>query len=176
METIAFYRETIIKTYGFIEKTGLYLITADFPLNWLNDRGVRLLDLPSRIGDSLELLMARTVSEGTLRVHLLLEKSKNAQGLAEAHRALVQEGMGDLSWRVEEDVEMIFFQGPHYGDRYGIACAALTALTGHNVPILAMACTGASVYLILPRGKANSAKEVLGTAFWVPDRVKREPV
>ena len=29
METIAIYRESIIKTYGFVERTGLGLITVD---------------------------------------------------------------------------------------------------------------------------------------------------
>ncbi len=168
METIAFYRETIIKTYGFIEKTGLDLISVDFPLNRINDWGERLLDLPARTGGSLILLMARPVSEKTMRLHLLLDEIQNAHDLDDAHRAFLHEDIGDHFWKVEKDVEMIFFQGPHYSDRYGIACAALSALFDRNVPILAMACTGASVYLLLPKGGARPAIEVLGTAFMAP--------
>ncbi len=173
METIAYYRETIIKTYGFVEKTGLSLITVDFPNERLGDWEERLLDLPSQTGGTLVLLMARMVSETVMRLHMLLDDIQNAQDLNEAPKAFEREGLGDHVWRLEKEVEMIFFQGPHFGDRYGIACASVSALSNHQVPILAMACTGASIYLILPRGKAHPAKEALGTAFMVPQMVHR---
>jgi aspartokinase len=174
METIAFYRETIIKTYGFVEKTGLALITVEFPSKGLADWEERLLDLPAQTGGGLVLLMGRMVTETVMRLHVLLDEIQNAQDLNEARRVFKSEDLGDHVWRLEKEVEMVFFQGPHYGDRYGIAGAAVSALSNHQVPILAMACSGASVYLILPRDKAHQAKVALGTAFTVPQRVHRE--
>ncbi|MCU0580077.1 MAG: hypothetical protein MUF69_11135, partial [Desulfobacterota bacterium] len=56
----------------------------------------------------------------------------------------------------------------HFGDRYGIAAAAWTCLIRREVPVLALACTGASVYLILPEGQTEAARAALGEAFEPP--------
>lgn len=172
METIAFYRETIIKTYGFLEKTGLCLLTVEFPYTQLSDWGDDCLDLPSRLGVSLLLLIARPVSENTLRLQLLLDKTQAEMMQENTFQAFPAELQG--RWGIKQPVELIYFHGPHFGDRYGIASAALTALTSNEIPILAVACTGSSVYLIVPEGKAFPAREALGQAFMTPERDQRE--
>jgi aspartokinase len=70
--------------------------------------------------------------------------------------------------RVDADVELIYFQGPHFGDRYGIADAAFGALFAADVPVLAAACTAASIYIALPKDTAGRACKALSESFVVP--------
>ena len=65
-------------------------------------------------------------------------------------------------------VELISFQGPHFGDRYGIAYSAFKALDDQGVPILIAVCSGAAVYIVLPEKKLQDARPLLLEAFEVP--------
>jgi hypothetical protein len=170
METIAFYRESIIKTYGFVERTGLCLVTIDLPVHQIGDWGEGLSNLPSQFGASLILLIARPASGNSLRIHMVLDESQTGplvKNTPQPFFATIRERL-----RIEEEIELLYFQGPHYGDRYGIASAALTALSAYPVPVLAMTCIGASVFLVLPRGKTSMAREALGQAFMTPEPTK----
>lgn len=171
METIAFYRESIIKTYGFVAQTGLCLVTADLPFYQIGDWGDGLADLPSQFGGSLILLMVRPALGNILRIHMLLDESQTGPLLMNTPQPFFATVRSRL--QIEREVELLSFQGPHYGDRYGIAGAALTALTAYDVPILAMTCTGASVFLITPKGKTSLAREALEQAFMTPESEKR---
>jgi hypothetical protein len=167
METIAFYRETIIKTYGFVERTGLYLVTFDFPCERMGECGEGLTNLSFRLDASLVLMVVRPGSNNTMRFYLLLQENWTGEMPEGWPHPLFAEFPGRC--RVERRVDLIHFQGPHYGDRHGIACGALDALAGGSVPILAMACSGASIFLVLPEGKANGAREALARVFMTPE-------
>jgi aspartokinase len=65
-------------------------------------------------------------------------------------------------------VELISFQGPHFGDRYGIADTAFKALEGQGVPVLITVFAGAAVYIVLPEKKLQDARPLLLEAFEVP--------
>ena len=166
METIAIYREAIIKTYGFMERSGLGLVTVDLPSNRMEDWGTGLMDQISRWGVSLVLLMARPSSGGKSHLILLLDKVPPEHLVKDTQQVFFNEY--HPLWRVYPAVDLVYFQGPHYGDRYGIAGAALNALSGRGVPVLGVSCTGASVYLITPQGKAGAAREALNLAFTDP--------
>ncbi|MBI4766267.1 MAG: hypothetical protein HY787_16980 [Deltaproteobacteria bacterium] len=170
METIAFYRESIIKTYGFFERTGLCLVTVDLPFHQIGDWGEGLSGLPDQFGVSLILLMARPASGNLLRIHMILDESQTGPLLMNTPQPFFATVRDRL--KIEREVELLYFQGPHYGDRYGIASAALTALSAYNVPVLAVTCTGASVFLVTPKGKTPLAREALGQAFMTPESEK----
>jgi len=155
METFAVYWEPIIKTYGIAERIGLCLITLDLPFGRISDGGDWLTHFASRFSGSLVLIFSRPASPSGLRLHLLLDR--------------VPENGTFPGLRVDNPVELVYFQGPHYGDRYGIAGAAVTALAEQGVPLLAVVCTGASVYLITPKGMACAARNALGKAFSSPE-------
>jgi|YelNatPaOPRAMG01_1025707.scaffolds.fasta_scaffold96981_2 hypothetical protein len=165
METVAFYRETIIKTYGFNERTGLNLYQTVMPIN---GREVRTADLLQRIcrGErGVLLLLVRPLSEQRMAFSLLWEPKAGEE------RGWERLGVGIevLPWRVEKEVELVYFQGPHYGDRFGIACAALEAVLGEGIPLLAAACIGATVFLVLPQGMGAAARRSLARFFTVPE-------
>ena len=65
-------------------------------------------------------------------------------------------------------MELISFQGPHFGDRYGIADTAFKALDGQKVPVLITVFAGAAVYIVLPEKKLQDARPLLMEAFEVP--------
>jgi hypothetical protein len=169
METIAFYRETIIKTYGFFEKTGLSLITADFPPVRGGQILARVLDSISTPGNTVLLLTVRPLSDKNMRLNLLLDEGRKAGEQADSGLSLLEQAFKDLRWRQEKEVELLFFQGPHYGDRYGIAWAALSAAAEAGIPLLVAACIGATVFWVLPKGLGDSARESLNRAFLVPE-------
>jgi len=65
-------------------------------------------------------------------------------------------------------VELIYFQGPHFGDRFGIADFTYRALKDDADDLLGAVFSCASIYLVLPEGAAGRAKERLTAAFHVP--------
>lgn len=166
METIAVYWEPVIKTYGFMEKTGLSLFRFSCPVDRMVDWGQCLLEWGTA-GDGFLMAAGSGLNGQTLQFNLLFEQKG-----VDRYGAILEKWMTEeprMSLQVENPVELIYFHGPHYGDRYGIASAALKALAVQAVPVLAMACTGASVYLIMPEGKARSARKALGQAFLTPE-------
>ncbi len=181
METFAVYWEPVIKTYGIAERTGLCLITLDLPSNRICDGGGWLTRFASRFDGSLVLICSRPASPSGLRLHLLLDKTPEKADLEKvdaAEKNTRPDLPADMNpvaidgafsgFRIDSPVELIYFQGPHYGDRYGIASAAMTALAEKKVPLLAVVCTGASVYLMTPKGMASAARNSLAEAFSTP--------
>lgn len=65
-------------------------------------------------------------------------------------------------------VELIYFFGPHFGDRYGIAEAAVRVIHRESLPILAMGCSVSFIYIVLPEGMALQAKSLLAENFEIP--------
>ena len=68
----------------------------------------------------------------------------------------------------ETAAEMVLFQGPHFGDRYGIADAWVSAVAKADVRVLASACTGATVQIVLREGASAAAIDALSAAFTIP--------
>ncbi len=167
METIAIYWEPKIKTYGIAERTGLSMVSLDLPAEELISGEGRLRRAGSAAGELL-LVFARPPAKGQggLRLHLLFEGRPSWHLLEEFSG--VTGGGKSSGLRVDADVELVYFQGPHFGDRYGIADAAFGALLLAEVPVLAAACTGASVYIVLPKGSARTARKALSEPFVVP--------
>jgi hypothetical protein len=154
METIAVYWEPVIKIYGIAERTGLSMVSFVLP-------GSGFEPLLRRTPEDCLLAFARPAGGGDLRLHLLFE-GRPGRGFMDAL------GLAAQGSRVDIGVELVYFQGPHFGDRYGIAHAAIRALGARMLPVLAMTCTGSSVYLVLPQKSAAAARKALTEAFLVP--------
>ena len=165
METIAIYWEPKVKTYGIAERIGLSMVSLDLLTEEMIAGEDRLRRVGSAAGEFL-LVFARPSKEGGFRLHLLFERRPSWHLLEEFSG--VTGGGRSSGLRVDDDVELVYFQGPHFGDRYGIADAAFGALLAANVPVLAAACTGASIYIVLPKGSARAARSALSEPFVVP--------
>ena len=165
METIAVYYESNIKTYGIDQRTGLSMLSLLLPLSTFGRDNHSLFRAASDAGDLL-LAFARPATGGGLRLHLLFEGRPSWHLLEEFSEASHDSSPSGL--RVDAEVELVYLQGPHFGDRYGIADAAFRALGKESIPVLAAACTGASIYLVVPQQTAEKAKRALSGAFIVP--------
>ena len=72
------------------------------------------------------------------------------------------------SFIIDFPVDMLYFHGPHFGDRYGIADMAGHALRKNDIRFIAMGCSAASVHLIFPENLADKARKALASVFQIP--------
>lgn len=166
-ETIAVYWEPKVKTYGFQVSKGLSLVEIFVSPGQLAEWGENIQALEDAVAHFVFVLIQQALGGG-FHVYLLME-GREHETILEQSRPLFSEGQGD-STHIISPVEMIHFQGPHFGDRYGIVDTAFNALNKAAISILAAACTGASIYLVLPEKKAEPAKSVLKEIFEIPKR------
>ncbi|MGD9368899.1 MAG: hypothetical protein PVH87_24560 [Desulfobacteraceae bacterium] len=165
METVAVYWEPQIKTYGFqvVRELAMYTcaIPADLPPTW--EGALTGLDNGRR---GFELVCGQMNDAGGIDLLLLYawacrsEFARRVEAVIPIDAARPKQAIGP--------VELIFFQGPHFGDRFGIADFTYRALGDHAERLLAAVFSCASVYLVLPEGGADAAKERLSAAFRIP--------
>ncbi len=165
METIAMYWEPQIKTYGFqvVKNLALYTyrLPPELPDEWM--RAIkRIEDEPNRF----HLLYTQLRESSELDLRLLCDPE---QGISMARRIAAEipaaTGGGP---RVTVPVELIFFQGPHFGDRFGIADFTYKALKAKKDWLLAAVFACNSIYLIFPEGMADETSTCLSAAFRIP--------
>ena len=63
--------------------------------------------------------------------------------------------------------------GPHFGDRYGIATQVLAALSDGGVQLLALSCSIASIAGAVPARQMNTAIECMRHYFDIPSVIKK---
>jgi hypothetical protein len=171
METIAVYWEPKIKTYGMVPKTGLTLVSMTLPMT---DTTAVLRNLRSRadLAEGLLMITASPCAEGRLKTDLVLAPPAHP-----SHQQVLIDGQASGvdpdAFRIQKDVEMVYFHGPHYGDRYGIAHRVFGALIAHKVALLASACSASSIYLVVPRGAAGAVCQALADDVVVPQVAPR---
>jgi aspartokinase len=167
METIAVYWEPLIKTYGIVRRADLYLVSLVLTVDQMAGATDGFLSQWARDGKLLMVAAGPLESKG-IRLQLVLDSPPSADQLKIPPET--PENDPHPQPKVDAGVELVYFHGPHYGDRYGIVHAALSALESDDVPVLSVACSGASVYLVLPKGRAEAACNALSNVFVVPRR------
>ncbi len=85
----------------------------------------------------------------------------------EEHIQKLVEGASKVAGR-SSPAEMVFFQGPHFGDRYGILDAAVRGLAARGIGMKATVCSGSCIYIVLPEGKSEEAVLALSEIFEIP--------
>jgi len=111
------------------------------------------------------LTFSRPCSEG-LEICFLIQR--DLEHLAAEHlEQPLQQDVDRFAYHTSP-AELVFFQGPHFGDRYGIADVAVEALAGGGVQTVAVVCSGACIYIVLPEGKSEEAVRVLAETFEIP--------
>lgn len=164
LETKAAYWEPRIKTYGFQKTTDLSLLEVSIHPSALSVLGLALVRL-GEDGVGFHLAFSRG---STSRFELSLVVSYHFENVVLSRiSSLIPVDM--LAPRVTP-VDIVFFQGPHFGDRYGIFHAAAKALSARNIKMLAFTCSGSCIYLVLSKGKSEEAIHALTDAFDLPAR------
>jgi len=165
VETIAVYWEPKPKTYGFNEFTNLSVLNIDIRPEKMPQWGLWLMELADRdIG--FHLIMAKYSTHQKLQLYILFEKLWADSVLSSIDEKIDLES--EKYFYLTSPVGLISFQGPHFGDRYGIAHSAFQALDEQAVPILIAACSGAAVYMVIPEERLHEARHLLAEAFEIP--------
>jgi len=165
VETIAVYWEPKPKTYGFKEVFDLSLMNIEINPEEMSQWGLWLMELADfNIG--FHLILAKYSTRQKLRLYILLERFVTDIVVSHIDKRLDPES--EKYFHLTSPVELISFQGPHFGDRYGIADSAFKALDGQGIPVLITVCSGAAVYIVLPENKLHEARPLLTEAFEVP--------
>jgi len=159
------YWEPRIKTYGFQVVKKLALYRYRIPVNRSNhwERALECIEngphrfhlICGQLNESLDLSL------------LLLCGPDRGRSSSRPIEADIPEVDGCRSQEITP-VELIFFQGPHFGDRFGVADFTYRALKDHANDLLAAVFSCASIYLVLPEGAADGALDQLNAAFNVP--------
>jgi hypothetical protein len=159
METVAVYWEPIIRTYGFDVRTGLTLAQLELPTEGSDDLAL-LLEPGAPCPGGLVMAAAGRNADSSLALWVVLD-GVVAQDLRERAQAV-----GDPT--VIHPVEVVCFHGPHFGDRYGIASAALSVLQKDGITVLLASCTSASVFLAVECNEGRRTVQSLQIAFTAP--------
>jgi len=160
METIAVYWESRIKTYGFQRIPEVALIELSWPIDAIKSLG-EILTSHDIQGFQAPFIAGQDADRELSFVFCLPEKA----GIA-FHACLEQAGIS-TSHRYVYPVGIIFFHGPHFGDRYGIARAAFSAISKAGIQLIASGCASSSVYLILAQDDLDRAEQILTETFEV---------
>jgi aspartokinase len=117
------------------------------------------------------LIFSRPSSEG-LKVCFIILRDLEHLAVEHLEQPLLQD-IDRFAYHTSP-AELVFFQGPHFGDRYGIADVAVEALAGKGVEMTAIVCSGACIYIVLPEGKSEEAVLILAETFEIPKVSFRE--
>ncbi len=164
METIAIYWEPIIKTYGLCCQKSLVLYSKVIPEGAFADAGRLMADGRFEDQPDIALVAARSLADGGLRLSAVV-RPQDHPGPTGFHHLwsrlpAIDEGV--------ESVDLLCFQGPHFGDRFGIAHAALNDLLREGIRPRLLACSASSVYLLFVAGMADRACAALSRSFQHP--------
>ncbi len=170
METIAVYFEPKVRTYGINLKTNLLLCELTISLECLGKWGQDLQSLAD-VSHSFHLVWACPAAPGAIKFFLLCDDEYWDEINSFIKHQQMQKRIENVG--IDSAVEMVYFQGPHFGDRHGIADFTLKALLKEKIPYKAMTCSGATVYLVFSRSFGATAKQVLSNAFEIPHDKKR---
>ncbi len=170
METSAAYRESEIKIYGFQETEGLGMLELSLDINRISGWGASIREL-EELEVGFTLVWASAKDEVLLEFCFLFE-NRYLGRIRERLESLVRSEAGE-SLALRFPVELIGFQGPHFGDRCGIAEAAFGVLKDNGVSMLGAACSGAVVNLVMPEGGIRAGVPLLGRVFSVPSKARR---
>jgi aspartokinase len=161
LDVTAAYWEPQIKTYGFRKNTGLLLVEMKASAERLDSLGQGLV----RLGDlriPFHLVFMQVSEGGLISVYLLIQPEWE-KDLIECVRPTSPVGI-----EVVSTVDMLSFQGPHFGERFGILDAAFKALSSKKIRVIASVCSMSCVYLVLEAGQGERAASALSEAFEVP--------
>lgn len=164
METIAVYWEPVVRIYGFDIKSNVSLLHIKCD-GLTTDK--LLQDLEQQQDDPASAFLFTQMQMQTPDLfHIQIAASPET---IKTYRASVEKkvtGTSGLMISVHHPVELLYFHGPHFQDRYGIASNVFKTLEG--ITIYSIGCTGTSIFVVTGDGQAELAREQLTQTFSVP--------
>ena len=165
LETSAVYFEPKIKTYGFQGYTGLSLLEITVAADRI-PLVASMLENPDHNEIRFYFALMQAHEDFTNRFIIVFDRKWEDRMLRYAEAAILAENEAEVVLR--SPVEVIYFFGPHFGDRYGIAETTFQVLAENDIRIVAAGFSGSAVYLVLPENSMEKTKSVFNRAFEVP--------
>lgn len=161
METIATYWEKQIKIYGISCQEDLTLVRISCP-------GTQIQQWMSCIRD-LHRFEIITYQPSTDRRYLLnLVTTSTTLEKAGAKLQQAAAGMVDSTVSSLTPVAAVFFHGPHFQERFGIADSLEQTLSSLNVTVHLFSCSGTSVHVIIPETDKDRVVTAVKNVFLIP--------
>ncbi len=165
METIAIYWEPKVRTYGFQGIDNLWLCPVCFDGDQMARWGAALNAMADQ-GPVFRMVWAQLDADGRIKFYWLCDdnhRDKVRAFLSAQPDLEAGNHMGEC-----QAVDLVFFQGPHFGDRYGIMDFTQKAMIHAGIPLMAAVCSVASIYLVVKAGEGAKTREALTAAFDIP--------
>ncbi|VEN74676.1 conserved hypothetical protein [Candidatus Desulfarcum epimagneticum] len=161
METEAVYMEPRIRIYGAREARRLSL----FEMGMASGPGPCLSEL-GEMGADFEMAFIQSLPGREPRLFVFLKE----RWAREARRRMEGRGAGDFSGLSESasGADLLFFHGPHFKDRHGVAQAAFDVLKKSGVRLLAGSCSESTLYAAMPGGGLEKALPAVAASFEAP--------
>ncbi|WP_163338430.1 hypothetical protein [Desulfopila sp. IMCC35008] len=164
METIAVYWEPIVRVYGFDIKADISLLHLKCPTYSID---TFLSDIEQQAETSPTFLFCQLQLHAPDMAHLYLAAYHDH--ISDYRKGLEAKGMrNDLMLTAYSPVDLLFFHGPHFQDRFGIANNVFKTLDPLDITVHTIGCTGTSIYIVTAGGQAEKARGMLTEAFAVP--------
>jgi hypothetical protein len=160
METIAVYFEPVARPYGIETVIGVAMVRA--PLSRENFlKNLRLAPTPSSAPEKFLFVMVQYETDAEASLFAVTQPEEIA-GI------LTSFGLSESPEIIIQPVDMLFFQGPHFYERYGIAASVVAKLREKKTDLIAAGFSGSMAYLVVPAGAAESAKAALAECLHLP--------
>lgn len=165
MQTSAVYAEPRIKIYGLNEALNLSMFEIKLDARRIASCGLCINGL-EKSGAKFELTLIQCVDPQTLFFYILVKNIWAGKVRAHMEEHFLNDAKNSV--RVISPVATLYFHGPHFGDRPGIADAAFAALKKKSVQILAAVCSGSTIYIAMPQNELEKARPIMNNVFETP--------
>ncbi len=162
-EVVASYQEQKPKVYSLEWQEGQNLFRIELENRDMNPMGDTFVSF-ARKGFLLPFLTS-TPSIKKQALNLYLCVPDHAQ---EKYPDLIKESLPEAVTTEIAPVAVFSMNGPHFGDRYGIACELLKAFDKANIELPALGCAIASISGVVAHDQIETATDVIQGCFEVP--------
>jgi aspartokinase len=157
------YNEQVIAVYGITSQADLDLYDVSLPIEYTGRFG-SFLSVLGELGLKLPFLVSNSAPREK-DIHFLFALSADQRQRA---GQAFENRLPGRGYSCRGPVSALFVHGPHFGDRYGIANAFITALRNAGIPILALSCAVSSISAVIAGNDPDKAVEALNSRFQTP--------
>jgi len=168
-EVVASYQEKRPKVYGLDYHEGQDLVQIKLRRQNMSHVGTSFRGF-ARLGLNLTFLATGPCEETGKEILAFCLPGTESH----AYTQIIGRIVPEIQVETTSPVVILSMNGPHFGDRYGIASELLAALNNHNVKLLGLSCTIASITGVFPSHQFEPAIRAIQDCFDVPSITKKD--
>ncbi len=169
-EVVASYQEKKPKVYSLEWQEEQNLFRVELNIQEVSQMGDAFINFAQK-GFLLPFLTSSPSSQpGELNLFLCLPDYDQKK-----YPNLIKESLPEAVMNMVAPVAVFSMNGPHFGDRYGIASELFKALENAEIELLALGCAIASINGVVPADQIEKATQTIEECFEVPS-VIRKPI